>query len=372
MADKPCILVVDDEVKNVKLLEALLTPSGYHIEKAYNGQEALDRVARSRPDLILLDVMMPVLDGYEVCQRLKNNPETQFIPIVIMTALSQVDDRIKGKEAGADDFLTKPVDRRELMARIQSLLRLNQAISKKVANLEQIQQRLSHFVPSSVARSVAANPGDTDFQQKQQDVSVLFVDITGYTRLSESLPKEQVNMLVETLFSCFMDCFHSFGGEIGSTAGDGLMVIFHSEDPTEHALKAVQTALELLKITEEMEHGTSSVSLADSAREPLSIHVGIHSGQALVGPTKLEGATATRWVYTAMGPVVNLAARIGGFAQGGMVVVSDETASRVSGRVQLKELGSQEFKNVARPIPVFQVLGVTNNPAPSEAVSSII
>jgi adenylate cyclase len=372
MSDKPRILVVDDEVKNVKLLEALLTPSGFSIEKAYNGQEALDRVARNRPDAILLDVMMPLVDGFEVCRRLKNSPETQFIPIVIMTALGQVEDRIKGKEAGADDFLTKPVDRRELLARINSLLRLSQAMTKKVATLEQIQQRLSHFVPSSVAERVAANPSDTDFHQKQEDVSVLFVDIAGYTRLSEVLPKEQVNMLVETLFSCFMDCFHSHRGEIGSTAGDGLMVIFHSEDPAEHALRSIQAALDLVKITEEMEREPASLNFSDVRREPLSIHVGIHSGPALVGPTKLEGANATRWVYTAMGPVVNLASRVGAFAQGGMIVVSDETARRVNGRVQLKDLGAQHFKNVAQPIPVFQVLAEIKNSSESETVPSII
>lgn len=361
MAAKPCILVVDDEVKNVKLLEALLTPGGFHIEKAYNGQEALDRVGRVRPDVILLDVMMPIIDGFEVCRRLKNNPDTQLIPIVIMTALSQVEDRIKGKEAGADDFLTKPVDRRELMARIQSLLRFNQAMIKKVATLEQIQRRLSHFVPSSVALSVSQNPNDTDFHQKQQDVSVLFADISGYTRMSEALPQEQVSTMVETLFSCFIDCIHSRGGEIGSTAGDGIMVIFQSDDPAEHAIKAVEAAMDLLRVTEQMEREPASLTFFETSKEPVSIHVGIHSGPALVGPTKIEGATATRWVYTAMGPVVNLASRIGAFAQGGMVVISEETARRVGERVKLKELGRQEFKNVAQPIVVYQVLAENND-----------
>jgi len=372
MPAKPCILVVDDEVKNVKLLEALLSPSGFHIEKAYNGQEALDHVARRRPDVILLDVMMPVLDGFEVCTRLKNNPDTQLIPIVIMTALSQVEDRIKGKEAGADDFLTKPVDRRELMARIQSLLRLNQAITKKVAMLEQIQQRLSHFVPSSVARRVAANPNDTDFQQRQQDVSVLFVDITGYTRMSELLPQEHVNTLVETLFSCFIDCFHSHGGEIGSTAGDGLMVIFHDDDPAEHAVKAVLAALELLRVTEEMERQPASLTLFEPTGEPVSIHVGVHSGPALVGPTKIEGATATRWVYTAMGPVVNLASRIGAFAKGGTIMISEETARRVGNRVSLQDMGRQDFKNVAQSVGIFQVLPVDRKSPGDQGAASIL
>ena len=372
MSAKPCILVVDDEVKNVKLLEALLTPGGFHIEKAYNGQEALDRVGRIRPDVILLDVMMPVIDGFEVCRRLKNDPDTQFIPIVIMTALSQVEDRIKGKEAGADDFLTKPVDRRELMARIQSLLRFNQAMIKKVTTLEQIQRRLSHFVPTSVARSVSENPNDTDFHQKEQDVSILFADISGYTRMSEALPQEQVSTMVETLFSCFIDCIHSRGGEIGSTAGDGIMVIFQSDDPADHAIKAAQAALEFLQVTEQMEREPSSLALFDKGHEPIAVHIGIHSGSALVGPTKIEGATATRWVYTAIGSVVNLASRIGAFAQGGTVVISEETARRVAGLFNLKELGAQNFKNVAQPVVVYQVLAENNDPSTTPGIPTII
>jgi DNA-binding response OmpR family regulator len=371
MADKPRILVVDDEVKNVKLLEALLTPGGFHIEKAYDGQEALEQVNRNRPDAILLDVMMPVIDGFEVCRRLKNDPDTQLIPIVIMTALGEVEDRIKGKEAGADDFLTKPVDRRELMARLQSLLRLNQAITRKVTMLEQIQQRLSHFVPSSVMRSVSQNPNDTDFQQKQQDVSVLFVDIVGYTRISEALPEEQVSTMVETLFSRFLDCIHSRGGEISSTAGDGIMVIFQDDNPAEHAIKAAQTALDLVQVTDGMGREASWLALFDR-QEPISVHVGVHSGPALVGPTKIEGTTATRWVYTATGPVVNLAARIGAFAQSGMIVISEETARRVNRRFHLKELGAQQFKNIARPVVVYQVLAANGNTSPNPSIPSIL
>src|SRR6266487_2428654 len=174
-SSKARVLIVDDEVKNVKLLEALLAPQNFEIEKAYDGKAALAQVQRNPPDMILLDVMMPELDGFEVCRRLKSDTETQLIPVVIMTALGQVEDRIKGKEAGADDFLTKPVDRRELMARINSLLRLNRAIEKKISFREQIQQRLANFVPISVARRVAENPGATDFQRTQMDLSVLFV-----------------------------------------------------------------------------------------------------------------------------------------------------------------------------------------------------
>src|SRR5215813_1971982 len=136
------ILVVDDEVKNVRLLEALLAPRGYTVIKAHNGSEALEQAERQRPDLILLDVMMPGMDGFEVCKTLKDRPETRFIPVVMMTALRQVENRIKGIEAGADDFLIKPVHRDELMARIRTSLRLKQTIEQRLRLLQAMREQL--------------------------------------------------------------------------------------------------------------------------------------------------------------------------------------------------------------------------------------
>jgi len=118
------VLIVDDEADNIRILEVLLLRRGYAVIKARNGAEALQQVYSEQPDIILLDVMMPIMDGFEVCKILKDNPETRLIPVVIMTALGQVEDRVKGIEAGADDFLTKPVHRDELLARIQTSLRL--------------------------------------------------------------------------------------------------------------------------------------------------------------------------------------------------------------------------------------------------------
>ena len=176
------ILVVDDETKNVKLLEALLLPRGYAVIKAYNGEEALRQVQQEQPDLILLDIMMPVLNGFAVCKRLKDNEETRLIPVIIMTALGQVEDRIKGIEAGADDFLTKPVHRDELMARIRTSLRLKQTIERKVGVLQGVQEYLTKFVPQSVKRLIEENPAAPELGKREQDVSVLFLDISGYSR----------------------------------------------------------------------------------------------------------------------------------------------------------------------------------------------
>src|SRR5712691_9805715 len=186
------ILVVDDEVRNVRLMEAILAPRGYTVVTAYNGEEALQQVQWQRPDLILLDVMMPGMNGFEVCRSLKDNADTCLIPVVIMTALGQVEDRIKGIEAGADDFLTKPVNRDELLARIRTSLRLKQTMEHQVSWLQHVREHLAKFVPQSVTRIIEAHPEAPELEKKAQDVSVLCVDISNYTRLCETLPQEQV------------------------------------------------------------------------------------------------------------------------------------------------------------------------------------
>ena len=345
------ILVVDDEIKNVKLLEALLLPRGYTVVKAYNGEEALQQVQQERPDLILLDVMMPLLDGFEVCKRLKGNDETRLIPVVIMTALSQVEDRVKGIEAGADDFLTKPVNRDELMARIRTSVRLKQTIDRKVSLLQGVQEHLAKFVPQAVKRIIEENPAAPELEKREQDVSVLFADISGYTRLSEALSQEQVSFIIERYFSNFLDCVHANGGDLSETAGDGLMAIFPAIDPVHHARNAVQTAREILQRT------TTLNEQLRGTFESIAIHAGINSGLALVGPTKLEGATGTRWTYTASGPVTNVAARIAGLAGGGTILVSVETAKRVAAFFSLQEIGKRQLKNVKDEVTIYQILG---------------
>jgi adenylate cyclase len=184
------ILVVDDEPFNVDYLEQELEDLGYETVSASNGQEALEQVEAALPDLILLDVMMPIMDGFAVCRILKSNDVTRLIPIVIMTALDGIEDRIKGIEAGADDFLTKPVNQRELLARIQTALKLKHTVDRKLGELRRIKDHFAKFVPEAVRRLVAANPDAPELTKRERDVSVLFLDISGYTRLSEQMPPE--------------------------------------------------------------------------------------------------------------------------------------------------------------------------------------
>lgn len=343
------ILVVDDELKNVKLLEALLIPRGYTVVKAYNGEEALQQVQKAQPDLILLDVMMPILDGFAVCKRLKENDETRLIPVVIMTALGQVEDRIKGIEAGADDFLTKPVNQRELTARIETALKLKRTVDHKIGELHQVKDHFAKFVPEAVRRLVTANPEAPQLAKQEQDVSVLFVDISGYTRLSEQLPLEVLNTLIERYFSNFLDCIQDANGDVNETVGDGLMVIFQDADVQTHARKAVDAALALLTTTETLNQENSD--------HPLAIHIGVNSGIALVGSTRFEGLRGVRWTFTASGPVTNLASRLAGVAAAGQILVGSETAQRLGDRYRLERLRRKHLKNIVEAVDIYCVLG---------------
>ena len=345
MEQRSKILIVDDEPFNVDYLEQELEDLGYQTATANNGQEALDEVAAEPPDLILLDVMMPVMDGFAACRILKDSEDTRLIPIVFMTALDAVEDRVKGIEAGADDFLTKPVNHQELIARIQTTLRLKHTVDKKLVELGRIKDHFAKFVPETVQRMVAENPEAPGLEEKhEQDVSVLFLDITGYTRLSQEVPTAELNVLVERYFSAFLDNIRAADGDINETAGDGLMAIF--QDCA--AAAAVDAALAVLATTEELNQQNSA--------HPLSIHIGVNSGPALVGATRLEGARGTRWTFTANGPVTNLAARLADAAEPGQILVGPETVTQLGGAYQLQNLGTRELKNIAAPVEVHAVL----------------
>ena len=318
------ILIVDDEPFNVDYLEQELEDLGYVTVSARNGREALEKVALEAPDLILLDVMMPIMDGLTTCRILKEDDETRLIPIVIMTALDGFDDRIKGIEAGADDFLTKPVNQRELLARMQTALRLKHTVDGKLRALRRATDHFAKFVPEAVKRLVAANPEAPALAKHARDVSVLFLDITGYTRLCEQVPLEVLNRLVERYFSTFLDRIYAAGGDINETAGDGFMAIFQVADMQAHTVTAVETALALLGATAALNRTNSML--------PLAIHIGLNSGLALVGSTRFEGMQGTRWTFTASGPVTNLAVRLATTAQAGQLLVGPETVRRLGNR----------------------------------------
>lgn len=221
---------------------------------------------------------------------------------------------------------------------------------RKVELLEKAKGHLNKFVPQSVQRLIEDNPDTPKLEKQNKDVSVLFLDIAGYTRISASLDQEKVTYLIERYFSSFLDDIHRNDGDINETAGDGLMIIFQNSDPTTHALQAARTALAIRNKTQEINadlHGRY---------EPVQVNIGINSGIASVGSAKFEGITGTRWTYTASGMVTNLAARIAAFATGGSILVSEKTFHYLSDRFLQRDLGEHHFKNFAEPVKIFRLL----------------
>ena len=332
----PCVLIVDDVEYNVRLLSDLLsTKCGYRIEAAFSGEDALACAVRVQPDLILLDVVMPDMDGFEVCRRLRGEPMFQATPIVLVTSLDPKEERIRGLEAGADDFLSKPLVQAELFARVRSLLRvkslydqvssqrnelaswsslLEQRVQDKIEEIERLAWLKRFFSPHLAARLLGDGRDDL-LQSHRREVSVLFADLRGFTAFAEVSPAETVMAMLREFHTTMGELIFRFGGTLERFTGDGMMVFFNDPDPTpDHALRAVQLGLAMCDAAE-------TRKLAWAAQQgPQGVGIGVAKGVATVGAIGFEG----RLDYAAIGSVTNLAARLCGEARAGEVVVSHE------------------------------------------------
>ncbi|MDO9109236.1 MAG: adenylate/guanylate cyclase domain-containing protein, partial [Desulfatirhabdiaceae bacterium] len=223
------------------------------------------------------------------------------------------------------------------------------ASMRKVEILESIKENLSKFVPVTVSRMIEKSPTNAMPESKKQDLSVLFVDIEGYTKLCEKLGGSAINEVIEKHFSAFMDAIYANNGDVNETAGDGLMVLFLNEDEETNALEAVRTALDI------RDKSVRIFKECSALNRPLDINMGINSGQALVGAAKFETYSGSRWTYTARGNLANIAARVGAQASGGRIFLSKSTADRVKGQFSPKPKGRFKLKNVSEEIEIFEL-----------------
>jgi class 3 adenylate cyclase len=220
---------------------------------------------------------------------------------------------------------------------------------RKVEILEDVKSNLSKFVPNTVTRLIEKSPNGLIPKSREQDVSVLFLDIEGYTKMCEQLDRADVSEVIEKCFSVFMDAIFANNGDVNETAGDGLMVVFLNAQKTTNALEAVRTALKIREEAARIKNEFKGLS------EPLTINMGINSGPALVGAAKFDSITGSRWTYTARGLVTNVAARIGAQASNGQVFLSKATAERVKDQFSLTPLGKFNLKNVSKEIEIFEL-----------------
>jgi adenylate cyclase len=336
------VLVVDDQPQNLLLAEVHLKALGCTVEKATDGFAALAAVERQPPDLILLDVMMPGMDGFAVCRKLKADREWRHIPIVLVTALNSSEDRVAGIEAGADDFITKPFNRHELTARVKSLLRV-----KRLEERERLHMRrtLERYLDSAVARQLLDAPELALPGGRRQDASILFADIRGFTAWSEQQDAESVVEVVNLFLAQAIEVVFRHGGTVDKFTGDGLMALFGAPIPSDdHPRRAVAAALDIVASAATIAHPRLT--------QPLAVGCGINSGEVIVGNVGSE----RRLDYTAMGDVVNVASRLTDLAAGGQVLISQATRDRV-GDLAVADLGDQLLHNRRDPVRVYNALG---------------
>jgi len=223
-------------------------------------------------------------------------------------------------------------------------------VSQERMTADKILGHIEKFVPETVKKLVKKNPDAPEFEKREKDVSILFLDVAGYTRMSQLLDKVKVNFIIEKYFSSYLDYIYKYNGDINETAGDGLMVIFQDPNPVENAFQAVRTAVAIRERTLEINR-----ELRDRF-DPVTINMGINSGPALVGMTRFMGSVGSRMTYTASGPVTNLTARIASAAENGQILIGAETTRRLNGQIRLEDCGEKQFKNVGAPVRVYRLV----------------
>lgn len=318
------VLVVDDDPDMVGYLELLLRKQGMAVEAASGGTEAMARVAANPPDLVLCDVMMPDMDGFEVCQRLKGDEATALIPVVLITGLDDQDSRVRGIEAGADDFLSKPVKREELLARVKTLRRLHETrkelesrrLAAEVQRKETIRKAFSRYISPRLADRIIADAGagnDLFGSAQRTHVVALFADLRGFTRLTENNEVGAVVAMLNEYFSVLSEAAYAFDATIFNMAGDSLLVGFNVPFPQEDA------AMRAWRCAQEMLRRFAPVAAAWQQRTGLAtgVGIGICMGEAIIGNVGSPHYAS----FTIIGNPVNTAARLMQLAAANEVLV---------------------------------------------------
>jgi len=365
----PRILVADDTPANVRMLEMRLHHSGYEVVVARDGEEALALAHEHHPDLILLDIMMPKLDGIEVCRRLKGDAAFPFTPIIMVTAMADTKDVVAGFEAGGDDYLTKPVDQQALVARVRSMLRikslhdtvhaqaeelarwnatLEERVARQLAELERV-GRLKRFFSPQLAELIVHGGAEDPLSSHRREVTVVFIDLRGFTAFAETAEPEEVMGVLRDFHARMGQLVLTYEGTLERFTGDGMMIFFNDPvivpDAVERALKM---AVGMRQALEE---------LAARWRQrgyDLHMGVGIAQGYATIGAIGFEG----RLDYGAIGTVTNLASRLCAEAAGGQILISQKVHAAAGDLVDAEPVGDLTLKGFQRPVPAYNVRGL--------------
>ena len=365
MTDRmPTILVVDDTPQNARLLDAMLSPHGYAVVVAHSGGDGLEKVRSERPDLILLDIVMPDMSGYDVCRRLRGDPATRLLPVVMMTS-SGDQDKVAAIDAGADDFIARPFNPPELLSRVRSLLRiktyydtiqsqaaelaelnrtLEERVQRQVAQLEGL-DRLRRFFSPQVAEVILEDGGQM-LETHRREVTIVFCDLRGWTAFSATAEPEEAMNVLNQFYGTVGPRIHTYQATLEQFAGDSIMAIFNDPVPcADHTTQAVRMALDVRGETNALALGWRLNGY------DLDVGIGIAEGHATLGRVGFEG----RFDYRATGTVVNLASRLCAQAEGGQILLAPRAYAAVTDLVEVDAVGPLQLKGFPRPVETYNV-----------------
>jgi class 3 adenylate cyclase len=364
------VLVVDDLEQNRKLMHAVLEPRGFVVRSEASGQAALEALAVCEVDVVLLDVLMPVMDGYETCERIKADPRTAMLPVVMVTA-SGTQQRLRALEVGADDFITKPFDQAELVARVRSLARvkrlhdtvleqtvalerwnaeLETRVAEQVDDLDRL-GRLRRFLSPQIAGLIVESGDESFLESHRRDITTVFTDLRGFTAFAETAEPEETMSVLRDYHGALGELVFAYEGTLEHFAGDGLMVFFNDPPPCPDAPeRAVRMALDMRDRVDDLASGWSRQG------HQLGFGVGIAQGYATLGRVGFEG----RWDYAAIGTVTNVAARLCAAAAARQILISPRVRAGIDERFETRSLGPVELRGISRPLEVHEVIGTTD------------
>jgi adenylate cyclase len=365
----PLILLVDDNPTNLDILQARLAVHHYGILRATDGEEALAIAREKKPALILLDIMMPKMDGIEVCRHLRADPSLPFMPIIMVTSKADSKDVVAGLDAGADEYLTKPVDHAALVARVKSMLRikalhdevleqkaqlagwnrtLEQRVQDQLMELERV-GRLKRFLSPQLVDALISSGGERLLESHRREIVAVFCDLRGFTAFSEVVEPEEVMKILREYHAAVGSLLFRFEGTLEHFAGDGLMIFFNDPLPCpDPAARAVRMAVATRQQMNELSGKWRKRG------HQLGFGMGIAQGYATLGMIGFEG----RIDYGAIGPVASLASRLCDEARSAQILISQRVYSAVEELVEAEPLGELNLKGFHRPIAAYQVTGL--------------
>lgn len=340
------ILVADDHAAGRQVIMDIISSMGHEVVAAEDGPSALLQARMQMPDLVILDVEMPGLNGFEVCRLLRAEEATSRMPIIMLTALHETESRVHGLNVGADDYLIKPFAVKELMARVEKRLEAKQEADALRDRQTAIRRMFERYVPPHVVERLLQDPALVKLGGEMQEVTVLFADLEGFTRMSEHMHPEKLLSILNQYHELVVTHVQQHHGTVNKFIGDGVMALFNTPLPDpRHAAQAVGAALAIRDALGEF-HGRFEPA------HRLAINFGLHTGPAVVGNV----GTAQIMDFTAVGDTVNLAARLRELAHAGQVLISDKTQARLGDRAEVRTVGPQQVKNRSEPVMTYEVL----------------